>query len=160
MPAGVPVPLYERPPPQPTHIMTESATRPKLSKIRRRLAARSAKSAAARTAASQEAGSSGEWENGKLIFGPGGMIVRAAVVTVTTACTGSVPFGVTEAGETEHVACASEDGIWQLNETWALNPEVGVTVTAYCTGVPAKAVAEGVELESEKSEPPPESAMA
>ena len=136
-----------------------NATRPKLTRIRLRLAASTASSPAASTTASQKAGIPGPWEGGPSTRGAGGVSVRAVVLTVTVACTGLVPSGVTEEGDTEHVVPERPEGNWQLRSTGALNPAVGVTVTEYCTGVPAKAVSEGVELESEKSEPPPESAI-
>jgi hypothetical protein len=52
---------------------------------------------------------------------------RAVVVTVTVALAALVPSGVTEAGETEHVAA---DGTpVQLRDTCWLKPPTGVTLS-------------------------------
>src|SRR5579875_1581672 len=159
VPAGVPLPLNDRPLPQPTHIMTQRVARPKLSSTRRRLAARSARIAVARIATTQKTGISGLWEKGLSTAGPGGAMVRAVVFIVTEACVGFVPSRVTEVGVTVQVVAVSEDGSWQFKDTWALKPDSGVMVTLKCAGVPANSVIEGVEAVIEKSEPLPVSAM-
>jgi len=65
---------------------------------------------------------------GKFRFGPdpGGAKERWPVVTVTVAVAGFVPFGVTEAGDTEQVAFRGAPA--QPSITLALNPKDGATL--------------------------------
>jgi len=92
---------------------------------------------------------------GQLAPGPdrGGAIVRAPVVTVRVAGTGSLPSGVIEAGEMVQVETAGIPE--QFKVTFALNPKVGVMVNAKLDACPAGMLVEGGEAESTKSEPFP-----
>ena len=79
--------------------------------------------------------------------------MRAPVATVRVAGTGSLPSGVIEAGEIAQVEPAGTPE--QPSVTLALNPNVGVTVTAKVVAWPAVMLVEGGETESTKSEPFP-----
>ena len=78
-------------------------------------------------------------------LGPGGVIDRTAVLTVTWLVTGLAPSGVTEPGETEQLDCAGRP--LQLKLTVPLNPPAGVTVSVKLAESPATTVTECGEAE-------------
>lgn len=94
-------------------------------------------------------------------LGPGGASEAPVVVTFTVTCAGLVPSGVTEAGETVHVAF---DGApVQASETAWLKPPSGISVSESLAEPPAVTVMLDGNPEAtarEKSMPEPESETA